>query len=654
MNKKPTLTIGTAVHNDFDGAYFTIQSLKMNNDVSKVDLIVIDNSDNTPKGKLDSLKLIDLVEKKSGVFNSTKYLKFNTPGTTQTREQIFKEATTDFVMVMDCHVLLRPGAVNKLLKYYEENPDTKDMYTGPLIHDDATNLYTHFQMLWRSSMFGIWGNALKGSNGKYYQIEPIETLQQLKTLEFQGKEVGEVNGIDFSKPMTIQEMNSSLAKAEIKSYGTKLDDEPFEIPGQGLGLFSTSRENWLGFNEHFREFGGEEGYIHKKYLNAGRKNICLPFMQWNHRFRDPREPLTYKADTFQRVRNYVLGFKEVGLPLEGIKKEFSNKITSAEWASLLRDPENASKIDYGSNLDQPPFTAETIDEIMDWAMKRPAFINQHLATLRTFASKSDSVLEITAGRDGTIGLIAGSKKHLKSYTRQLDILTTHIMPREGEVVIIPQITEGKSNVPDKLDMKYDMLFIDDNHTRTGISDYLNKYSGDINKYILIHDTEVYGMKGVDGKEGVTYSIADFLNENPEWFIQEYFLHQHGLIVLSRVQEEKPKSRKWAWQPDFGAGSELKNMLSWLKIATENKGCSCNARANFMDRNGANWCLDNIDMIAEWLKQEYEKRKANGELSKFIPYSNMGVKMLIKKCAKKALKREKEFEKQISEGRKLSP
>ena len=38
------LTIGMAVYEDFDGAYFTIQALRMYHDLRQCELIVVDNA----------------------------------------------------------------------------------------------------------------------------------------------------------------------------------------------------------------------------------------------------------------------------------------------------------------------------------------------------------------------------------------------------------------------------------------------------------------------------------------------------------------------------------------------------------------------------------------------------------------------------------
>ena len=66
-----------------------------------------------------------------------------------------------------------------------------------------------------------------------------------------------------------------------------LDGPPFEIPMQGMGAFACRREAWPGFNPRFGGFGGEEGYIHEKFRQAGGRTLCLLFPRWAHRFGRP-------------------------------------------------------------------------------------------------------------------------------------------------------------------------------------------------------------------------------------------------------------------------------------------------------------------------------------------------------------------------------
>jgi hypothetical protein len=102
--------------------------------------------------------------------------------------------------------------------------------------------------------------------------------------------------------------------------GQDPDGAPFDIPMQGLGVFACRRAAWPGFNPRFRGFGGEEGYIHEKVRQRGGRVLCLPFLRWMHRFNRPLG-VPYPNVWEDRFRNYMIGFTELGLPTDGLKRE---------------------------------------------------------------------------------------------------------------------------------------------------------------------------------------------------------------------------------------------------------------------------------------------------------------------------------------------
>ncbi len=57
----------------------------------------------------------------------------------------------------------------------------------------------------------------------------------------------------------------------------------------------------------------------------------------------------------------------------------------------------------------------------------------------------------------------------------------------------------------------------------------------------------------------------------------------------------------------GAGSELKKLLSWLRISSES-GCNCEEHAAEMDQRGTQWCRENIATIVGWLKAAAAQRR----------------------------------------------
>ncbi len=86
------------------------------------------------------------------------------------------------------------------------------------------------------------------------------------------------------------------------------------------------RAAWPGFNPQFRGFGGEEGYIHEKFRQHGGRTLCLPFLRWVHRFDRPMG-IPYNNVWEDRVRNYVIGFRELGLPTAELEAHFRELLT---------------------------------------------------------------------------------------------------------------------------------------------------------------------------------------------------------------------------------------------------------------------------------------------------------------------------------------
>lgn len=248
-----SLTIGMAVYDDFSGVYFTLQALRLYH--PKVELIVVDN-----KGD-------DRLKNWLGYWcKPVRYIKANEViGTSYPRDKVFHEANGEWVICIDSHVMLVPGAVDSFIAWTLMNPDCVDLLQGPMLYDNLTACTTHMKPVWRSEMFGIW-----------------------------------------SEP----------------EFTEKLPSEPFEIPMHGLGLFGCRKDAWLGFNSSFNGFGGEEGYIHEKYRKAGRKTLCLPFLQWLHLFESSR---AYPLNVQDRIRNYILGWTELGLDTAPISEHFGKR-----------------------------------------------------------------------------------------------------------------------------------------------------------------------------------------------------------------------------------------------------------------------------------------------------------------------------------------
>lgn len=159
------LTIGMATYNDFNGVYFTLQSLKTYHDLEGVELLVVDT-----KPELCN-------QLKSTCENAgAKYIHApDKAGTSQSRNHVFEMASGKFVMCIDCHVLLVKDSVKKLKEYLKANENSKDIIQGPLLYDDQTYTSTHFDPIWNCSMYGVWGTDARIKNDLAFEI-PMQGL----------------------------------------------------------------------------------------------------------------------------------------------------------------------------------------------------------------------------------------------------------------------------------------------------------------------------------------------------------------------------------------------------------------------------------------------------------------------------------------------
>jgi glycosyltransferase involved in cell wall biosynthesis len=157
---EPFLTIGIAVYNDYDGLYFTVQSLRMHQDLRNTEILVIDNY-----GCDTTQRFI------AGLPNARYIRATSAQGTAAPRDLIFRHARGDAVLCCDAHVLFFPGVIARLRAYYRDNPLTPNLLQGPLVDDDLATIWTHYDPIWYAQRWGTWGKDPRANDP---EGEPFE------------------------------------------------------------------------------------------------------------------------------------------------------------------------------------------------------------------------------------------------------------------------------------------------------------------------------------------------------------------------------------------------------------------------------------------------------------------------------------------------
>ena len=609
------LTAGMACYDAFRGVEFSAMSLLLHHSVDE--LIVVDNNPTSEHGKAT-----EVFCKKHPI----KYVPMpEATGTTQPRERIFAEATGDFVLALDCHVLFPGDGIARLRRWLEANPDCPDLLQGPL-QMDGGSFCTQFNDHWRGGMWGVWGTAwtctccsparfttfqVAGEEGDRVAYRDVATSRRTAERCACGRPYPELAWPGHER---------KLLAAGFQPFGWNIEDKPFEIPAHGLGVFAAKRSAWLGFNPHFRMFGGEEFYIQEKYRQAGRRTLCLPFLRWWHSFAKVGKG-QFPNTSYGKCRNYVLGHQELGLDLGPVHEHFCTpqpdkdgklvvKVSQEAWDFLLADPvghihqpQSVQPVQFTAMRPQPADTS-SLEAVFHWTSGVPRDLDQHLPALKALAEKCPHVTEFAKRRESTVGLLAGRPKQFVSYQKELDLLVpTAVALAKGTA---STVHPGADSLQINRIEPTDLLFIDTIHSASRLKAELELHAPAVRRFIAVRGTGSFGFQSEDRKEpGLFVALRPFVADHPEWFVYSHTKQQYGLTVLGRLPEDRPRAPVQAWPPGKGPGTELQQLLKTLGINPK-PSCDCNGKAAQMDYWGVQGCLANRETIIGWMRAGQDK------------------------------------------------
>lgn len=657
-----TLCVGMAVHEDTEGALSTIQAIRLGlyakdkrdktNYLRRVSFVVVNNSPGTPSGKA--------LEDFCHHIGATHVPITDVVGTSVPRNKVFEHSTADFTVCMDCHIQLIPDSIWKLMDFFEANPDTSDLYTGPILNDVAVKTYgtegglsvevdevglsimaTHFNDVWRDRMWGIWGRAWTCSCG-HLKFTTLDDGGMVKYVKLAMRK----NGLHQLCPLDCSKCGGELPDLEFPGHEQKLRDlafrewghdenaEPLEIPGMGLGLFACRTKAWLGFPDECRGFGAEEMNIHEKFREAGHKCFCLAQIPWWHRFF--RKETSYGPKVFDTVRNHFQweADRKVKRGMQEVYREYVERgyLPQSDWDTLMMDPlarkdhiltpapvMQAVSVDVGRP--QPP-VGSNIEQVFEWCQTVPRDLEKHLIRLRKLAKQCDHVTEFSTRRESTVAFLAALPPKLVSHNTEQDPLrqtlqylhhTVQLPPSAGAPRVAVWGT-GESLATEIEET--DLLFLDTYGTGDILYQELTKHAPSVRRWIVRHDTAIFGEKGSDGEPGLAFAIKRFLEENPEWFIADHTAEQFGLTVLGRQERDRPAKPISIWPKVDGPGTEFKILMEMFGVVMP-PDCGCKARMKAMNEMGWQQCRKHFDKLAEDLVSMADKFGWTGKLDEAI-------------------------------------
>jgi hypothetical protein len=625
-------------------AWYTTMSLRTHHpEVGEV--IVVDNNPN-PKSPLPALFA------KLGGW--ARYVPMPSPqGTAPPRNRVFEEAKFNFVACLDAHELIHNGSFAALNEFYaRRGPECQDLAHGLMMNEDGTVHASHMNDQWRAEMWGTWGVAwVAPKNGLQFSVltrdnqtaqyvtlncGPVVEQHPLSTAEIQAA------GLPFNLPWPGHEQ-------KLYAAGCAHPQEPFTAPGHGMGFFACRKDAWLPFHPQARGFGGEEMTTGYRFRQAGRLVWVVPGCRWWHDYHKPAGTPPYPLTLWDKVRNYVLEFKRLGLDLGPVRQEFpAGRLPESDWQQIIAGADwpagGAADVNPGTYAGPPPGRqAGTVyvppgvsrpTQAPPPAPRQPAGltldalfsgvtsvkgIGEDAPALRALAASCGAgnrpgrVVELGTHQGlGTTALMAGRPTALVTFTQggPPPPRVQQLLPLVPEGMTFGALTSeelGADGIPE-----CDLLFLNtEPHSAEGLWQNLTKYGQQAQRYVAVHGTTVYGEK-YNQEPGLLPGIRGFLQTYPEWCVVAHQPTGLGLTVLSRLAGDCPNppvdispGKIPPPQPAGGPGTEMKAILASVGIVPD-ANCECNGRAAQMDAWGVAGCRRNFHAVVGFLKDGAER------------------------------------------------
>jgi len=190
---------------------------------------------------------------------------------------------------------------------------------------------------------------------------------------------------------------------------------------------------------------------------------------------------------------------------------------------------------------------KSLEEKYKQQLSNQGDMHPFLPTLKEYGSKCNHITEMGFRRGvSTWGLLASEPKTLISY----DISSCN--SNEHESFSVSDFKLVKANTLEIEIEETDLLFIDTDHQYKQLRMELDLHSKNVKKYIIIHDTILFGKEDApwtpdkyddykhlldkypEGK-GLIAAINDFLKETNEWEIHKIYEDHKGLTILRRKE-----------------------------------------------------------------------------------------------------------------------
>jgi len=210
----------------------------------------------------------------------------------------------------------------------------------------------------------------------------------------------------------------------------------------------------------------------------------------------------------------------------------SNITISASENSTTQENKKTLDLDFTKRIQ---VAKESITRWYDAHRTRPSDIYEHLPTLRKYATECEHITEMgVRGVVSTWSFLDAHPKRLVSIDI-VDVAIGEARRLATDAGVSFTFIQADTGSPNLVIEETDLLFIDTWHVYEHLTKELALHSDRVKKYIIMHDTTIFGEKGEsEGHVGLWPAVEEFIARNKNWTIKERYTNNNGLTVLERV------------------------------------------------------------------------------------------------------------------------
>ena len=324
--------------------------------------------------------------------------------------------------------------------------------------------------------------------------------------------------------------------------------------------------------EHFGNRCSLEKHFEYKYIFIIDGNLIASNHQWVFGSGSVPIMVTHPGNNYW-FKNYLIPMKHY-VPISYDLSDLEEKI---EW--LVNNDDKAKEIatnalEFSREVFNPSFQRKYIDEqLTDLYNKNlnkemlehkyvekcntRSDINEHLPTLREYASKCSSVVE--CGVRTIVSSYAFATGLKNNPNNMFTLIDPYKSDQIGTFLNMCKAEGVNATFLEESDLKCslvetDLLFIDTWHIYGQLKRELAYWNSSVKKYIIMHDTTVdewqgetirCGSNGIkeaaesgfprsEIMRGLWPAVEEFLVEHPEWKIEKRYTNNNGLTILCRI------------------------------------------------------------------------------------------------------------------------